>query len=309
MRLLAATAVLAVIMAAIGTAACSVSGSSGASSTTTAPPQTTESAGPASTSSGTATTTAGAAAGQLQVHFIDVGQGDSTLIISPDGKVMLLDGGEADSGALDYLLANGIDHVDVLVATHPDKDHIGGLVDILHALPVAEVVTNGQSDDSKTYQGFLDAIADAQSIVVEAERGDHVQLGALTLAVLNPADPDIGDLDEDSLVLRLVYGKTAFLFAGDAGKKAEAAMLASGDELQAEVLKVGHHGSGSSTSDAFLAAVKPTMAVYSADGKSSDHPNKKTLARLADAGCQAYGTDINGTVIVTSDGATAQILP
>jgi competence protein ComEC len=308
--LLWAAACLAVLMALISATACSGSEPLGSSTTTSAPQQIISSTSSTSAPGDASTTTSeGAASGELQVHFIDVGQGDSTLIISPDGKVMLIDGGEADSGALAYLQAHGIDHVDVMVATHPDKDHIGGLVEVLHALPVAQVVTNGEADTGKTYEGFLGAIEEAEAVPAEVKRGDQLHLGSLTLTVLNPGGSLTGDLDEDSLVLRLAYGKTSFLFTGDAGGGAEADMLASGEELSADILKVGHHGSSTSSSPAFLAAVRPRVAVYSADGKSSEHPSKKTIAALADVGCQVYGTDVNGSVVVTSDGTTSRVTP
>jgi competence protein ComEC len=252
---------------------------------------------------------AGAAPGKLQVHFIDVGYGDAILVLSPEGKVMLIDGGESGAGALDYLLSLGIDHVDLMVATHADKDHIGGLVDILHALRVSQVITNGQPGDSKTYAKFLEAIAETQAVRTDVKRGDRLQLGSLTFAVLHPGQALSADLDQDSIVLRLVYGTTSFLFTADTGDQAEADMLASGEDLRADVLKVGHHGSGSSASPAFLAAVAPKVAIYSADGADSNHPSQKTLAALAGAGAEVYGTDVNGTVVVTSDGTTIKVTP
>ena len=243
----------------------------------------------------------------MQVHYIDVGQGDSILIVSPEGKVMLIDGGVAGSPALEYLSVKGIDHVDVMVATHPHADHIGGLVEVLGALKVSQVVTNGQSTTTKTYENFLDGIDKAKAVYREVARGDTLTLGSLTFEVLSPTGPGGDDLNQGSLVLRLVYGKVAFLFTGDAGYAAEAEMLASGEALQAQILKVGHHGSSSSSSSEFLAAVHPEVAVYSCGvGNSYGHPHAETVAALGQTGALIFGTDVNGTVVVTCDGSTYQ---
>ena len=254
------------------------------------------------------TTTAADVTGELQVHYIDVGQGDSILILAPDGTVMLIDGGESKSGALDYLRTKGITHIDLMVATHPHADHIGGLVDVLNALPVSEVVTNGAPTTTLTYEHFLDGIANAKAVYKEAKRGDTLVLGSLTFDVLSPEGPGGDDLNEGSLVLRLVFGKVAFLFDGDAGQEAEAGMLATGEDVQAQILKVGHHGSNSASSPPFLSAVKPEVAVYCCGvGNSYGHPHEETMTALADVGAKIYGTDVNGTVVVGSDGATYQV--
>jgi competence protein ComEC len=243
----------------------------------------------------------------VQVHYIDVGQGDSILIVSPEGKVMLIDGGVGGSPALEYLSIKGIDHIDLMVATHPHADHIGGLIDVLDALKVSEVVTNGQPTTTKTYENFLDGIAKAKAVYREMKRGDTLTLGSLTFDVLSPEGPGGDDLNEGSLVLRLAYGKVAFLFTGDAGYAAEAGMLAADEDVQAQILKVGHHGSSSASSPDFLAAVHPEVAVYSCGvGNSYGHPHAETIAALGQAGALIYGTDVNGTVVVTSDGSTYQ---
>ncbi len=249
-------------------------------------------------------------AGEIQVHFIDVGQGDSILIRAPDGKAMLIDGGDTDTGVVQYLKSKGITRLDMVVATHPHADHIGGLVQVLKAIPVAKVITNGQPTTTKTYENFLDAIAAAKSEYVEVKRGDSLRLGDLVLSVLNPASKG-NDLNNNSVVLRLAYGKVSFLFTGDAQAEAEASMTASSvSPITATILKVGHHGSRTSSSPAFLALVKPQVAIYSA-GINNDygHPHPETLAALAAVGATVYGTDVNRTVIVTTDGNTFQVSP
>ncbi|MDD5370439.1 MAG: MBL fold metallo-hydrolase [Anaerolineaceae bacterium] len=252
----------------------------------------------------TATNTPTAILGNLRVHYIDVGQGDSILIVSPDGKTMLIDGGEQGSGALVYLQSLGIDHLDLMVATHPHSDHIGGLVEILRAMPVDEVVTNGQPHTTSIYERFLDAIDTAKAVYIEAQRGDQIALGNLVFEVLSPARLSGADLNDNSLVLRLEYGATSFLFTGDVQAEGEGGLLASGLPLQATILKVAHHGSASSSTPAFLAAVHLKVAVYSAGlGNDYGHPRPETLAHLAGVGAEIYGTDVNGTVIVTTDGS------
>lgn len=237
------------------------------------------------------------------MHFIDVGQGDAILIRAPDGKVALIDGGESGSGVLSYLQAQGVKRINLMIATHPHSDHIGRLVEVLGALPVDEVVTNGQAHTTLTYEHFLDGIAVAKAKYTEVKRGDTLRLSALTLNVLHPEGPEGENLNDQSLVLRLAFGKVAFLFTGDAEQPSEAGMLAYGHPLQAQILKVGHHGSRSSSSPAFLAAVHPEVAVYSAGlGNSYGHPHAETLAALTKGGATIYGTDVNGTVIITSDG-------
>jgi len=243
----------------------------------------------------------------LQVHFIAVGQGDSILILTADGNAVLIDGGEADSGALQYLQSKGIKRLDLVIATHPHSDHIGGLVQMLRTIPVTEVATNGQMHTTSTYEQFLDAIAAAKAKYTEVKRGGSLSVGGLTFAVLSPTSTN-GDMNHNSLVLRLVYGKTVFLLMGDADKDAEASILSAGLPVHANVLKVGHHGSRSASSPAFLAQVKPQVAVYCAgSGNDYGHPHAQTLAALAAVGAQVYGTDANGTVVVTSDGNTYKV--
>jgi len=242
-------------------------------------------------------------AGPLEVHFIDVGQGDAILILAPDGGVALIDGGESGSGVVEYLRAQGVERVDLMIATHPHADHIGGLVDVLRALPIEEVVTNGQMHTTRTYERFLDAIADSGALYTEVRRGDTLPLGALTFDVLHPMGPTGANLNDQSIVLRLIHGEVAFLFTGDAEREAEASMLNSHHAFRADVLKVGHHGSSSSSTLSFLAAVQPAVAVYSCGaGNRYGHPHAETLEALAAVGATIYGTDVNGTVVVISDG-------
>jgi competence protein ComEC len=244
-----------------------------------------------------------------EVDFIDVGQGDAILITSSSGQVALIDGGEQGSGALQYLQSKAIDHIDLMIATHPHSDHIGGLVDVLRALPVQKVVTNGQPHTTQTYENFLDGIAAAKAEYVEAKQGDTIPFGSLAFQVLSPVSPTGDELNNNSLVLRLAVNQVSFLFTGDAQEDAEASMISAGLPLQADILKVAHHGSHTSSSPAFLDQVQPAAAVYSAGaGNEYGHPHAETIAALTNVGAQIYGTDVNGTIAIQTDGNAYTVL-
>ena len=241
----------------------------------------------------------------LIVSFIDVGQGDSILIVSPEGLTMLIDGGSSESGVVAYLRGQGVDRIDIMVATHPHEDHIGGLIQVLEAMPVARVVTNRQSHTTATYEHFLDAILNSGAEYSEVQRGDTIILGDLKFLVLNPGISLVDELNENSIVLQLIYGETAFLFMGDAGFDTEGRMLAAGLHLKADVLKVGHHGSCYATSQSFLHAVQPEVGIYSAGVNNQyGHPCAGTIESLTQYGVLVLGTDVYGSIVftVTQDG-------
>jgi competence protein ComEC len=241
----------------------------------------------------------------LQVHFIDVGQGDAVLILTPDGKAGLIDGGEVGSGARQYLKEIGVKRLDLIVVTHPHDDHIGGLPEIIKAIPVARVATNGQAHTTTSYENLLDAVISAKADYLEVKQGDRLELGELALQVLHPGDKLVQNMNENSVVLRLEYGKISFLFMGDAEKGTEGRLVSERAALKSDILKVGHHGSRSSSTLPFLEAVRPSIAVYSAkSGNKYGHPHPETLHSLAAIGTRVYGTDINGTVVLTTDGNT-----
>ena len=246
--------------------------------------------------------------GTLTVHFIDVGQGDSILLDLGDTEV-LIDGGKESPGVVDYI----DDHIDgpleVMVATHPDYDHIGGLIDVLAAFEVEEIWHNGDTSTSGTYSRFISAVNSEGANVHVATRGDIIQAGNLTLGVLHPASLD-DTINENSIVLSLGYGQVDLFFTGDAGKGAEPSMLAGGVLPDVEILKVGHHGSSSASSMQFLQTVRPECAVYMA-GKDNTygHPHEETITNLCEIGAEIYGTDVHGTITITTDGATYNLLP
>ena len=238
----------------------------------------------------------------LQFTFINVGQGDATLIQTPDGKTMLIDGGEADTGIVSQLQSLGVQRIDLMFATHPHSDHIGGLVQVLQTFPVGKVITSGQPHTTSVYEHFLDGIAAAQAEYVEVKRSDVISLGGIDFRVLNPANNNNPDLNENSVVLQFTYGQTTFLMMGDSGADTEAALLSAGLPLKADILKVGHHGSTSGSTPAFLNVVQPKIALYSAGiNNQYGHPAPQTTVALATVGATVFGTDKNGTIIITAD--------
>ncbi|MFO8059985.1 MAG: MBL fold metallo-hydrolase [Bacillota bacterium] len=250
--------------------------------------------------------------GELAVHFIDVGQGDAILIEAPGGAA-LIDGGTRQAGEIvvQYLVRRGIRRIDLVVATHPHADHIGGLIDVLRNFEVHQVVDSGQPHTTATFDDYLTEVekqVDAGSCVYEIPEGQVVDLGSgAAVTVLGP-DSVAESLNDGSVVCRLDFGSTSFLFTGDAEHTAEERLLNRGSDLEADVLKVGHHGSATSTSPAFLTAVSPAHAVICVgDDNSYGHPHRETLDRLAEAGTRIYRTDVHGTVIFVSDGRELKV--
>ena len=241
--------------------------------------------------------------GKLNVHFIDVGQGDSILVDLGDTEI-LIDGGDKSPGVVSYL-KNYVDGpLEVMVATHPHADHIGGLIDVLSAFEVKEIWYNGETSTSKVYSDFMSAVNAENAKVSVATRGNVIQADGLSFKVLNPFNLK-STTNNNSIVLHLAYGQTDFLFEGDAEQEAEASMLTASDipVPDVEILKVGHHGSRTASSPAFLEATTPEVAIYMAGkGNVYGHPHAETITALTQIGAKIYGTDINGTIIVTTDG-------
>lgn len=249
------------------------------------------------------------AAGDLRVTFLDVGQGDATLLQAPDAT-MLVDTGRHDrSEVVPALTRLGVERLDVVAITHPHADHVGQLAEVLAAVPVAEVWMPGSSTTTNTFAEALDALAASEAGYEEPRAGDRTTVGALTVDVVNPVEPLTGDLHADSLALRVTFGAVSVLFTGDAEAGTEALMAARDPAaLAATVYQVGHHGSATSTSTAFLAAVAPQVAVYSAGaGNGYGHPDAGIVARLSGAGAEVFGTDAHGDVTVTTDGQTVTV--
>jgi len=248
-------------------------------------------------------TTAAISLATLTVHFIDVGQGDSILVDLGETEV-LIDGGDKLPGVVEYLNDYIDDPLEVMVATHPHADHIGGLIGVLDAFEVDEIWLNGDTSTSKTYSQFMLAINSEGAEVYEARRGNTIEVGGLVFDVLHPVS--LSDTtNNNSIVLSLSYGEIDFLFTGDAEQQAESNMLETGILRDVEILKVGHHGSRTASSQAFLAAVQPDVAIYMAGlGNQYGHPHAETIEALEEIGAEIYGTDVNGTIVVVTDGIT-----
>lgn len=243
----------------------------------------------------------------LKVHYIDVGQGDSTLL-EFDGFSMLIDAGNWNSTeAVDYLKQQGIKDIDIVIGTHPDADHIGQLAQVIGEFEVGEVWMSGNTSSSNTFLNILQAIEASGSDYVEPRSGDSFDVGSLQIDVLYP-DEITGAANEESVSMKMTYGDVRFVFTGDAGVKQEQEMIDSGMDLDAEILHLGHHGSNTSTSPAFLEAVTPEVAIYSAGADNSyGHPHAEVIAAAENAGAEVYGTDVNGTILVETDGKSYNV--
>ncbi len=247
------------------------------------------------------------AVGQLAVHFIDVGQGDAILLEAPDAAV-LIDAGTRGAGEIvvQYLVRRGIRRIDLVIATHPHADHIGGLIQVLRNFQVDRIIDSGQPHTTKTFDDYLTEVerqVDEGHCVFEVPEDQVVDLGSgAVLTVLGP-DTAMGSLNDGSVVCRVDFGSTSFLFTGDAELAAEERLLRRQADVKVDVLKVGHHGSRTSTSSSFLTAVSPAHAVICVgDGNRYGHPHVEVLHRLQNAGVEIYRTDVHGTVIFVSDG-------
>ncbi|WP_237690625.1 ComEC/Rec2 family competence protein [Paenibacillus caui] len=248
--------------------------------------------------------------GKLRVIFLDVGQGASQLLIGPTGKTMLIDAGNNDKEQvmLNYLRQYGVTRLDIVMGTHPDADHIGGLDKVIDYADVGRIYMPKAASNTKTFESVLTSIKRKGLKVNTAKAGltldweDGVRVNML--APVKNYDDD----NDKSAVVKVVYGSTSFLLTGDAEIESEKDMIASGADLRADVLLVGHHGSKSSTSSQFLKAVHPRYGIIQV-GKDNNygHPTKTILQRLKKQGVEVYRNDLQGTVEADSDGSELHI--
>lgn len=240
-----------------------------------------------------------------KVHFIDVGQADSIYIQLPNHIDVLIDGGnEADSKTVvDYLKAQKVDDIELMIATHPHEDHIGGLPAVLKAFKVEEIIDSGKDATSKIYKTYAaDALAEGCPWVEDAYQTKTWGTTALKILTGNETWNDINDY---SVVCRLDTGNIEFLFTGDAETPVE--KILKGD-ISADILKIGHHGSTSSTSPNFLSKVNPRVAVICVGaGNTYGHPAASTITKLKNAGIAIYRTDLNSNVVIDTDGTTYSV--
>ena len=244
----------------------------------------------------------------LEIHYIDVGQADATLLKIDDCEI-LIDGGNAADGddVVAYLNDLGVDDLELVICTHAHEDHVGGLPDVLEAFAVEQVWTSAKSHSTNIYTSFITAIGNEGLEVVVPSVGDTYTYEDLTLTVLGPVK-SYSDVNNTSIVVMAEYAQTRFLFTGDMESKAEADLLASGADLRADVLKVGHHGSDSSSSQAFLDAVGAELGlIHVGTGNSYGHPHGQIITRLENAGLTLYRTDLCGSIVLLSDGTSIAV--
>ena len=245
----------------------------------------------------------------FEVHFIDVGQADSALI-ECDGETMMIDGGNvADSNVVAaYLKKEDVTELNYVVCSHAHEDHVGGLSGALSVTKADNIYAPKTETNTKAYKNFKKKAEEQNVEIKHPNIGDEIQLGSSTVEFLGPVDENGKDLNSTSIVLKITYGNTSFLFTGDAESDEEEEILNSGADLKSTVLKVGHHGSRTSTSYPFLREVMPQYAVISVEkGNSYGHPNEETLSKLSDAGVEVYRTDESGDIVMTSDGNNISI--
>ena len=242
--------------------------------------------------------------GNLIVDFIDVGQGDSILIRQGD-HAMLIDGGtsECKDDLLNFLKSENIQKFDYIVGTHPHEDHIGSLDDVVNAYDFDTILFPKVTTTTKTFENLVNAVKNKNKKFITPVSGNEYTLGDAKFKILAPSSDSYQSLNNYSIVIKLTYGENTFMFTGDAETLSETEMLNSFDDLTADVLKIGHHGSTTSTSKKFLNAVNPKYAVISV-GKDNtyNHPTKTTMNKLEELKIPVYRTDEEGTIECVSNG-------
>ena len=241
----------------------------------------------------------------LYIHYIDVGQSDAALIVC-DGRAMLIDGGSAGDSSLIYsfLESRGIVHLDYIVATHAHEDHVGGLAGALNYATVGTALCPVTEYDSRAFGNFVKYLGERGVSITVPAHGDTFALGGADILVVGPIN-QTSVTNNTSIVLKITYGGTSFLFTGDAERALEQDILEAGYDISATVLKVGHHGSDTSTTYPFLREIMPDYAVISCGkGNQYGHPHEDLLSRLRDADVAVYRTDMQGTIVCHSDGST-----
>ncbi|MHB0997808.1 MAG: ComEC/Rec2 family competence protein [Armatimonadota bacterium] len=252
---------------------------------------------------------------RLKVHFIDVGQGDSVLIQTPDGRNILVDAGPSESSddVVDYLTSNGVQRIDLLVITHPHSDHIGGMPDVIDRFGVSSVLDLGYPHGSQKYKEVLSKILSRKIQYSTPSEWVDKQIGSgVSFHLVWPDSDNLkynkSDINDLSIVLRLSYGKISFLLTSDIGTDVENIILSKNDKIRSTVLKVAHHGSAESTSNEFLEAVKPSFAVISVGADNSyGHPSEKTLRRISAIGAELYRTDLDRSIVFITDGTSVEV--
>ena len=256
--------------------------------------------------------------GEAKIWYLDVGQADCMLLQLPNGSgwdSILIDAGtgQTEDALCSWLEEQGVEDLTAVIATHPHEDHIGGMDAVLKAIPAESLympeVKESLTPTTRCYEQLLDAAKDQHVQAVKGQSGVTVyKEDGVKLELIGPEpDEEYDDLNEYSLVAKLTVGERSFLFTGDSSEQAEADMLSAGEPLSADVLKVGHHGSSTATTEAFLQEVNPQVAVISCGkGNSYGHPHEETMQRLQEKAITIYRTDEDGTIMASCDGTSIE---
>lgn len=248
--------------------------------------------------------------GLLKLYFVDTGQSDCILIETPNGKHMLIDSGDNGDEKIvrQFLNSKSVKQIEYAIFTHPHADHIGGAYEVVNEYSVLNIIMPDISADSNTYKMFVDEVSRQQIATTTPQPGYTFTVDGVKLTVFSPNSTKNSNVNENSIVCRMDYGDTSFLFTGDAEVKNELEMLSSGFDLDVDVLKVAHHGSSTSSSLQFLQAVTPEYSVIlCGKGNKYKHPHDETLSRLNDVSSSIFRTDINGNITISSDGKAITI--
>jgi len=245
----------------------------------------------------------------LEIHYIDVGQADS-ILITLNGSSMLIDAGNNGDGddVVAYLKQQNITKLDYLIGTHPHEDHIGGLDDVIDNFDIDTVLMPKTKTNTKTFESVLDSMLAKNLKITTVNIGDTFNLDTATFTVLSVENESTDNLNTTSIVIRLVYENQSYIFCGDAEIENEEMMLSSNLTLESNVIKIGHHGSYTSSSEEFIKAVNPKTAIISVGTDNTyDHPSKSTIKLLEKYNIEVFRTDLNGTIVITSDGTSNKI--
>lgn len=251
--------------------------------------------------------------GKFISYYIDVGQGDSEFIEFPDGKTMLIDAGTDEYGetVTEQIKDLGYSKIDYIVCTHPHADHIGGMADVVNSFDIGKIYMPKAVSDTKTFENLLTTIQDNGMTINTAKAGMNILSSEnydYSVDIIAPISIEYDDLNNYSVVLKITYGDNKFLYMGDAEKEVENELLENNSDIKADVIKVGHHGSNTSSSYDFVNAVSADYAVISV-GRDNDygHPHSKIIKRWKNSGAEICRTDESGTIIISSDGKNISV--